>query len=481
MKFKFKIFISFIALITAGIVLTGSILYMKMNRLVLSLIQDQIRGVAETIPIFMDKDLVKEVLASNGKNRKAYDALKGMLVEATLRNRVDYNLIPFRNIFVVVPSVNENHVFILADGFGNPKDSWPYGHEFRGTPDFIANLDTSYVSPYLQEGVHGNRWYSGSSPIRDLDGVYIATLGIEVDSYVIDNQFLQTFTALLAAGMLAILIALIIAGVISHLVTRSLEIIEGGVKEIESGNYKARISLQTEDEFQHLGDTINHMVEGLTERDRLKEGFSRYVSKHVLNRVLESDRHFLVGERRRITVLFCDIRNFTTLSEKLSAEKVVGLLNKYFDKMIDVIFHNKGTLNKFMGDGMMVIFGAPLEDDKQEENAVNAAVSMVQTLKSINDEIAKDGIEAIKIGVGVHTGLAVVGNIGSDKRMEYTAIGDTVNVAARVEQLAKNYDDPIIVTEETATHLQGKYPFQNRGKVELKGRTEEIGIFSLSM
>lgn len=480
MKFKFKIFISFIALVTAGIVLTGSILYMNMNRIVLSLIQDQIRGVADTIPIFMDKDLVVEVIASQGTNKKAYDDLKGMLVEATLKNREHYNLIPFRNIFVVVPSQNPGHTVLVADGYGNPSTSWNYGREQRTTTDLIEHLNSTYVSPYTQKGAIGNYWYSGFSPIRNENGVYIATLVIDVDAYVINNEFLQTFTTLLAASLLAILIALIFAGIMSHLVTRSLEVIEGGVKEIEAGNYSARIALDTKDEFEHLGNTINSMVEGLTERDRLKEGFSRYVSKHVLDRVLETDRHFLEGERRKITVLFCDIRNFTTLSEKLPAEKVVGLLNKYFDKMIDIIFQHKGTLNKFMGDGMMVIFGAPLEDDKQQENAITAAVSMVQTLKSINEEIVRDGIEAISIGVGIHTGLAVVGNIGSEKRMEYTAIGDTVNVASRVEQLAKNYDDPIIVSEETAKDLQGKFQFQNRGKVALKGRSEEIGIFSLN-
>jgi len=217
----------------------------------------------------------------------------------------------------------------------------------------------------------------------------------------------------------------------------------------------------------------------LTERDRLKLGFSRYVSEFVLNKVLSSEKHFLEGQRKKITVLFSDIRDFTKLAENLPAEQVVRFLNEYFNVMIDVIFKHRGTLDKFMGDGMMVMFGAPLDDANQEENAIRAAIDMQNALTEFNAKVKEHGDIQMDVGIGIHTGLAVVGNIGSEKRMEYTAIGDTVNIAARVEQLTKNYESKIIATEETVQSMKDKFSITSFGQVQVKGKSQEISIYGI--
>lgn len=478
MKFKAKIFISFILLTIIGVVFSAVILYSKMNRIVLGLIEDQIRAVADSTVIFMDTNLVKEVIESKGKNQQLYQELKTLLERATRVNQVNYNLIPFRNIFIAYPSPTPGYITLVADGYSNPKESWPFGTQEKVGQAFLEHFDEIYISLKKMQNKYGS-WFSGYAPIIDSNGNYIATLVVEVNSDVVENELLQTLSYLIAAGMVAILIALIVAGILSHLVARSLEVIEDGVKKIEKGDYSVQILLHTADEFEHLGHSINHMVKGLTERDRLKLGFSRYVSEFVLNKVLSSDIHFLEGQRKKITVLFSDIRDFTKLAENLQAEQVVRFLNDYFNVMIDIIFKHRGTLDKFMGDGMMVIFGAPLDDAKQEENAVRAAIDMQKALTEINVQIQSHGLDPIRIGIGIHTGLAVVGNIGSEKRMEYTAIGDTVNIASRVEQLTKTYDSKIIITQDTNEAIKNLFQSKNFGNVQLKGKTKEVTVFGI--
>lgn len=479
MKFKTKIFLSFIALTTVGVLLSGTILYKKMNDMVLALIEDQIIAVADTVPVFMDKRLVEDVVRGDGSGTY-YDELKGLLIEATSINREQFNLVPFKNIYIAQPTKNYDEIQIIVDGYPSESDkSFPFGKIQQVDPEIVKNLQRPFVTRKLQRTKWGN-YYTGSAPIVDENGNYIATLIVEVDAKVISNQFLQTLSYLVAAGMLSILIALILAGILSHLVSHSLEVIEEGVLKIEQGDYSAQIELDSHDEFEHLSNSINHMVKGLNERDRLKMGFSRYVSEYVLNQVLSSDRHFMQGERKTITVLFSDIRNFTSLSENLSAEEVVAFLNDYFNVMIDVIFRHKGTLDKFMGDGMMVIFGAPLDDENQESNAVAAAIDMQNALFGINEKLASRNVDPLQVGIGVHTGLAVVGNIGSEKRMEYTAIGDTVNIASRLEQQTKNFDENIIISDATAQKLSKEVSVVDHGKVSLKGKEVQIGIFGVN-
>ena len=220
-----------------------------------------------------------------------------------------------------------------------------------------------------------------------------------------------------------------------------------------------------------LGNAINSMTKGLRERERLKLNFARYVSQHVMDTILKSEHVAkLEGERRKITVLFSDIRQFTQLSERLRPEDVVSLLNEYFEVMLDVIFRHQGTLDKFLGDGIMVEFGAPLDDEKQELHAVQTAIGMQRELKKLVMKWEKEGRPKIEIGIGVHTGLAVVGNIGSEKRIEYTAIGDTVNVASRLEQATKLLKKPILISETTYEGIKDTFKALSLGPMILPGR-----------
>jgi adenylate cyclase len=196
--------------------------------------------------------------------------------------------------------------------------------------------------------------------------------------------------------------------------------------------------------------------------------------------VLKSDGSAiqLSGDRRRISVLFSDIRGFSTISENLPPEKVVKLLNDYFERMVDVVFRNKGTLDKFIGDGLMVIFGAPEDDAYQEEHALRTALEMQHELELMAANWEPEGIR-IRVGIGINSGPAVVGNIGSSRRMEYTAIGDTVNLASRLESATKDFGVGILVSEYTYNAVRGAFSFKPMGAVQVRGRSEPVLAYSL--
>jgi adenylate cyclase len=208
----------------------------------------------------------------------------------------------------------------------------------------------------------------------------------------------------------------------------------------------------------------------------VKATFAHYVSQQVMDSILKSGAEIqLSGDRRRITVLFCDIRGFTTMSEKLTPEKVVKLLNEYFESMVEVIFRNEGTLDKFIGDGMMVLFGAPKDDPY---HAVKTAIEMQSELRCLAEKWKAEGV-VIRSGVGINSGPAVVGNIGSSRRMDYTAIGDTVNLASRLESATKDLGVGILVSEYTYVALKGTFRFKEMGSIRVKGRTEPIQTYTI--
>jgi adenylate cyclase len=186
----------------------------------------------------------------------------------------------------------------------------------------------------------------------------------------------------------------------------------------------------------------------------------------------------LGGEKKKVTILFCDIRGFTSLTEKEPVETIVSLLNEYFSAMSEVIFANSGTLDKFIGDAVMAIYGAPLEVDDAAYKAVKTAVEMRAKLAELNLKWKAAKRPEIHVGYGINTGEAIVGNIGSERRMEYTAIGDMVNVAARIEGETGN--DQIFITEATFKALGDRVKAKKLSSTALKGKSEKVQIYEVT-
>src|SRR2546429_2011698 len=204
--------------------------------------------------------------------------------------------------------------------------------------------------------------------------------------------------------------------------------------------------------------------ERLAREEVARANYGRFLPEYVVKQLLDNPDSFkLGGVTQTITVLFADIRGFTSISEHAAPEKIVHLLNMYFSAMTDIIFAHGGTLDKYLGDGLMALFGAPTVTPKDAQNAINAAVAMQRRMLSINDELHKEGLPEIGIGIGLHTGEVTVGYIGSERRSEYTAIGDTVNTASRLESNAKG--GQILVSEVTAKAARSRYTLTPREQI----------------
>ena len=180
-----------------------------------------------------------------------------------------------------------------------------------------------------------------------------------------------------------------------------------------------------------------------------------------------------------MTVLFSDIRGFTTVSERGQPEEIVGMLNEYFTRMVDIVFKHKGTLDKFVGDMVMALFGAPLDDPDHADHAVEAALEMIAELQRLNEGWIAEGRPSLDIGIGINTGPMIAGNIGSEAIMSYTVIGDAVNLGSRLESLNKQYGTRIIISEATRESLPPKYAFKPLGDVVVKGKTRPVAIFEV--
>jgi len=204
--------------------------------------------------------------------------------------------------------------------------------------------------------------------------------------------------------------------------------------------------------------------------------FSRFVNPHVVKQLLERGGLEGAGQTRQVTLLFSDIRGFTTMSESRPPQEVVALLNRYFALQVDVVFRHGGSLDKFIGDAIMAFWGAPLNDPEHARNAVACALDMAEALQVFKAELGP-AVASFDIGIGIHSGPAVVGLIGSEKRREYTSIGDTVNLASRIEGLTKDAGRRILVSRETMEHCGAVFDFVSCGSFKVKGRAQEVELF----
>jgi adenylate cyclase len=219
------------------------------------------------------------------------------------------------------------------------------------------------------------------------------------------------------------------------------------------------------------------------ERAQMMDIFSRFVSTDVANEMWERrGQAALAGENRTVTIIFTDIRNFTTLSESESSDVVVEWLNDYFGRMNTIVESFGGHINKYIGDGLMIVFGAPVDrGDKEEARAaVDCGLAMLEEVERMNKDWEGTGRPIVKIGCGIHTGQATCGVVGAERRLEYTVIGDTVNLSARLESTTKEFGVPILISEATAQLLGDEYEMKPLGEAKVKGKTKSTTVLTIA-
>ncbi len=262
---------------------------------------------------------------------------------------------------------------------------------------------------------------------------------------------------------------------------------EGRVAGLLSVGEKTIKDVYTREDIEFLNSFINYLslsakniltFEKLKYRIKVEEHFHRFLPRPVVEEIVNNpERIKLGGDIRKLTILFADIKGFTELSEKLPPQEVVNLLNDYLSLITDVIFMNNGTLDKYIGDGVLAFFGAPISRPDDTLRAIKAAIYITKEIKKLSDEREKEGKPHFEIGIGINTGEVLVGNIGSEVRMDYTVIGDAVNTAQRVQTLTKPYQ--ILITEYTYNEVKDKIITKSLGKFDFKGKSKSIEIFEV--
>ena len=215
-------------------------------------------------------------------------------------------------------------------------------------------------------------------------------------------------------------------------------------------------------------------------KNKIKNVMGKYLSYDVMEKVVNNiDNISLGGKRANITVLFADIRNFTAISEKMSPDSISEILNEYFSALIPIIEEHNGVLNKFVGDAMLVIFGEPKKTDTHALDAVQCGIRMLRKVKCLQEKWLEEGKPKIEIGIGISTGEAFVGNVGSKNRLEYTVLGDTVNTASRIENYNKVYKTNFLVSESTYEKVKSSVDAITIKNVAIKGKTNKINLYEI--
>ena len=303
------------------------------------------------------------------------------------------------------------------------------------------------------------------------------------------NNGLELHNGVIVVSILLLLVAFMITISLSKLILNPLKNLTEASKRIQQGDYKSRVGIVTSDELGELADSFNDMADSLAEKEFMRDTFGKVVDPEVRDYLMGTGKaslgEALGGETREVTVLFCDIRSFTAMSEKMAAADVVSLLNRYFTALGKCITSHHGIINKYIGDAIMAIFGAPVASRNSAKDAFEAACDMRKALKKLNMDFEKDGLPQLRFGIGIHTGPVFAGTIGAENRMEYTVIGDTVNTASRIESLCKTYTTDLLLSEASAEKLcDKKQPDYLATKLtfvadaQIRGKTAPMKIFT---
>ena len=308
-------------------------------------------------------------------------------------------------------------------------------------------------------------------------GKYGAVIGLDVtDIRDVVRSNLRRAMAVLAA---ATVISLLLGARLARLMSRALSRVNVALVKLQKQEYAHVDMIHTGDELEDLAIGFNTMVDGLQERDKLRATFGKYMTETVLMHLMNGKVR-LGGETLTVTILFSDIRGFTSISEEMNdAQALVALLNEYFTEMVSIIIQEDGVVDKYIGDAIMAVFGAPVSKPDDAVRAVRAAVRMRHALLELNERLALRGVSPLRTGIGIHTGEVVAGNIGSEQRMEYTVIGDAVNLASRLESSTKELQVDVLISGDTYELVKESCDTRAIGEITVKGRVEPVMTYEV--
>lgn len=311
---------------------------------------------------------------------------------------------------------------------------------------------------------------------RFFDGTIYALSSTDRDAALEGVRFLRQQNVYISVIILCVSIIFLL--LFSKTLTVPLKRLVAGAQRIGEGDFSVRVKPRTRDEIGRLATTFNSMATGLEERDKIKSAFGKFVNKDVAEKVLRGEVQ-LGGESRSVSIFFSDIREFTNISEQLTPHEVVAFLNEYLSLMVECVNRTHGVVDKFIGDAIMATWGVPTSRGNDTENAITSALCMRKALASFNSTRGGPGKPIIKIGCGINTGEVIVGQIGSTERMEYTCIGDAVNLASRIESLNKLFHTDILISQNAWELVRDIFVVEPMRMIHVKGKEQPLQIYAV--
>jgi len=364
----------------------------------------------------------------------------------------------------------------------HPRNDVVLATTFEGTKrDVLISIlrDQAFVPQQIVDVRLGReRYVSYSFPLPTESGTVVALLQRSLDKEL--APYLRLERTYLILALLGLAISAVVGIWIASGVSKPVLQLAEGARKIGQGDYQYRVNVNQPDEMGLLATSFNHMSAGLAERDQVRDLLGKVVSPAVAAELLRKDVT-LGGEEREVTVLFSDVRSFTTMCEALAPQEVLGILNRYFTRMSAIVEAHGGVVDKYVGDAIMALFGAPLANPDDADRAMKTALEMCEALDELNSQWQVRGRPAINVGIGINTDVVIAGNMGSQARLNYTVIGDGVNLASRLEGLTKTpeYATRIIISKTTLAKAKGRYQTRRLGEVAVKGKQKSTEIYAL--
>ena len=467
---RLAVLFAIVTLLAVGLV--GTFAYQRQRREVEDMVGTQLLNIARTAALLIDPAAHERLQRAGPVDAPAYAGLKQRL--ASVQSEVVLTT-PIYTVTDYDRARRRARVVVSSDDDQRAGQAYSVAAELA---DPLAWTLQDGVARYT--GVYDNgkgRWITAVAPIVH-DGKNIAALVVDYPVEIFLDRSRELAVAILQASLAGALAALVLGLLFARGITRPISALTDGVARVAGGDLSQSLPVRSGDEIGQLTRAFNGMVEGLRQRDFIRNTFGRYVSPEVVKTLLESPEGLRFGgEKRVVTILMSDLRGYTRFAEHGDPAHVMEVLNGYLARMTDIVIAHGGTINEFIGDAIFAIFGAPLPHDDHAERGAAAALAMQLAMDEINADHVARGLPRFEMGIGLNTGEAVVGNIGSEQRAKYAVVGSAVNVAARVE--GATVGGQIFMTASTYEAIATIAEVAPPLSIDVKGLSEPLVVHEL--